>query len=76
MFNIWIASSSNKFKMSETIAKMVEKGNAESIQRYVHNHLPADQQSLERIYNELLNYSAKPPKLEASSKKELKSSRS
>lgn len=45
--------------MAEAIAEMVRRGDADSIQKYVKQHLPSDQPSLERIYRELLGYSGK-----------------
>ena len=42
--------------MAYQINEMLEKGDPESIQKYVSNHLPSDQISLERIYKELLHY--------------------
>lgn len=35
-------------------------GNPEAIEKYVKNHLPNDQASLERIYKELLEYNNEP----------------
>lgn len=45
--------------MAEPIAEMVRRGDADSIQKYINQHLPSDQPSLERIYKELLAYSSK-----------------
>lgn len=42
--------------MTEHIINMVRVGNPEAIEKYVKNHLPNDQPSLERIYKELLQY--------------------
>lgn len=46
--------------MTSHISKMLEKGDPDAIQKYVKNHLPNDQLSLERIYKELLSYEPKP----------------
>lgn len=45
--------------MAEPIAEMVRRGDSDSIQKYINQHLPSDQPSLERIYKELLAYSSK-----------------
>lgn len=37
--------------MAEYILNMVKQADPETIQKYVKNHLPNDQPSLERIYN-------------------------
>lgn len=60
--------------MAESIAEMVRKGDSDSIQKYVKQHLPSDQPSLERIYKELLTYTKKEEPLRREKEKTERSS--